>query len=135
MSNQYTLFSEAMRAGIAVTEPIHGHFISVDRCQTCAVGAAVLAVGAEYQHSGSYVGIDWDVMNRVFPYMSYGSVSCSECGMGNCPPWVIASHLFESHHYSRERVAEWVEQLEEKLGLFTTVGVEQPVEQKEYVTV
>lgn len=114
--------SDAIRLG-AMLKPqqYFGGYYDRDRTSSCALGAACDAIGIDPDYERDY---------EYFPVMrDLLDVDCPECGssrpveLGNGGIFCtgLIPHLNDKHHWTRERIADFVEQFE----------VEQPVTQPE----
>lgn len=117
-------FSTAIRLG-AMMKPQGGAGAGNPGGPTsCALGAALDAVGAKY-----------DAFSRDFwPWVESMDYGCpvSGCTMevpmyySKCPRWGIGliPHLNNTHQWTRECIADWVEQRERERGLWDEESVE-----------
>jgi hypothetical protein len=71
------------------------------RQATCALGAAALAIG---MRSALFL--------KEWPWLTTTRDKCPECMLINVPVLTIIPHLNDHHLWSRERIADWVETLE-----------------------
>ena len=110
--------SEAIRLGAMLGPQCFGDGFGPNNA-TCAIGAALLAAGQK----DSSVSI-WE----VFPITSL-PYKCPVCGAGSNYlhikhgfGWAI-THLNDAHRWTRERIADWVEGEERRLGYFDAPAV------------
>ena len=128
--------SEAILFGSMITEPTTGDEFFGDHdgvvCRACAYGAAWVAL----------VGTDARVLRddghptmlSYFPILKH-KATCPVCtdnrmvapvvwvdNRDECWSWLanVISHLFEEHHWSRERIAAWVATIEEQSAITAT---------------
>lgn len=84
-------------------------------CAACALGTAALAVGI---HGGcfDFVTGEWPpVFTERFPIATRRDVAAPPCVMSEGDNvGQIISTLFESYHWTREQIADWVETLEQQ---------------------
>ncbi len=97
--------SAAMRLGAMVHPQAFGaiqrHGLSGEVVATCAMGAAVVASGVK------------ENLYHVWPYL-VTTRTCPACAMMNCGVGLIF-HLNDTHFWSRERIADWIETWEAAL--------------------
>lgn len=106
--------SEAMKAGIPLTEPITGQYEKYDPdtgkiCGTCALGAAWVGLHGVDLDPNKTGGVGWDlakqwpeindVFDRVHPITQATGQSI----------YKIVIDLNDKHGWSREQVADWLE--------------------------
>lgn len=131
---RYACFSDAIRDGAKLKPQA---FVSYWSSQgTCAIGAGLHAMHLEDEYTKlGLVSIFEDQMCETFPYMNT---------LGKCParaewwqPKLLICicqrstrsllkqihHLNDYHEWSRERIADWLFEEEEKLG-FVTIDTE-----------
>lgn len=117
-------FSEAIREGSKLRPQAFGDWF--DGNGTCALGAAADAMlGVDHKD-----GID---LNEFWPYISTADATCPAC-----PSCGVHAHLAavvmllnDSHKWTREAIADWIELEEEKLGFITLIESESPASQPE----
>ena len=102
--------SEAIRLGAMSRPQAFGIFFSKDTGGTCALGAALEAIG----------GLDEDdplsvkhnlLLRRRFPVLLQ-PLSCPACGGDIGGDEMSLAHLNDTHKWSRERIADWLETVE-----------------------
>ena len=71
---------------------------------TCALGAALLAVGPASEPALRSVFKRW-------PWAMTVSADCPGCGH-SCPVFGVITHLNDTHRWTRERIAGWVASIE-----------------------
>jgi hypothetical protein len=115
--------SEAIRLGAIMKPQAFGMIF--DGIGTCAIGAAKDAVG-ELDVSPAWFGIA-EVFER-HPEWHYGILRCPVSGCSHIEG-VIAAHLNDYHRWTRERIADFIEQIERERGLWpASAEVKQRVE-------
>lgn len=119
--------SEAIRIGAAMAPQHFGNFINKDGA-TCALGAALQAIG----RSGHVYSELWH------PNGSF-TKTLNETDKALCPVchkkrlednnWhSVISHLNDTHRWSREAIADWVESIENKMDAVQPVACGAPSE-------
>lgn len=106
-------FSEAIRLGSMLHPQCFGSlYRRLDGTTgaiiaSCAIGAVYTALG--YTALGG-ITTEFDFL----PWMKLVSVKCPECGSEPHPSVSMqtVTHLNDTHHWTRERIADWVESLE-----------------------
>lgn len=82
---------------------------------TCAMGAALLAAGLLKDY-GEFINCwNYDQVEQEFPTV-YVASKCPECGYASSMTWAtwgLIVHLNNEHRWTRERIAAFVETLEE----------------------
>lgn len=106
--------SEAIRLGAMLKPQGFGH---IDNDGTCALGAAYDALG-KLNDKGFY----YEQLMTVFPILRIADrVACPVChqprGMFQL---ATIPHLNDDHLWTRERIADWVEQIEQQQEQQTT---------------
>jgi hypothetical protein len=71
---------------------------------TCALGAALLAIGPVSEPALRSVCKRW-------PWAVTVSVDCPGCGR-SCPVFGVITHLNDTHRWTREQIADWVASVE-----------------------
>jgi hypothetical protein len=104
--------SEAIRLG-AMMNPIQAFDVYKNKATggTCAMGAALDAVG-QIQHVVK-LGRDprrHDIPKRLWPF-AFVHATCPVCGPIQLSTSIVA-HINNKHHWTRERIAEWVATVE-----------------------
>jgi hypothetical protein len=99
--------SEAILLGSTLAPQGFWRFMNSDG-HTCAVGAALQAVGAELSDVSSW---------EQFPILNTVGITCPECGRkpSRHPMYYLVSHINDYHRWSREKIAEWVATVEADL--------------------
>lgn len=109
--------SEAIRLGAVLGKQMIGKFNDGDD-NTCAVGAAGLAIGLKYNPM-QYV----TEIREAFPLLKQSvqnPVKCDDVSCGR-PHRILNSvgatiiHLNDSHNWSREKIADWVQSVEREV--------------------
>lgn len=112
--------SEAIRAGAKMKPQAFGTLFNL-RGETCAIGAALDAVG------GMYVS-----MYGSFPILQKPITECPLCNDAKpadsdvpCKNFgQVVAHINDVHKLSREAIAEWVEVIEKKMETTAEVPVQ-----------
>jgi hypothetical protein len=99
--------SEAIRLGAMMRPQAFRTLLSDDAA--CALGAALLAVGACPEEAVR------STLNR-WPWASIVSADCPRCGRSRTVFRVI-THLNDRHRWTREQIANWVAGIEPTDGL------------------
>lgn len=113
--------SEAIRLGAMLKPQGHGELVHHGR--TCALGAALDAVGAlcsDYDAVGIRFPITRQVRLGLCP-----APGCENYAHGHATVMETVFYLNDSHDWTRERIADWVETLE---GPQEAASVDQSVE-------
>ncbi len=103
--------SEAIRLG-AMNKP-QGFGWYDDGAATCAMGAAMEAVGCSKQPL---------ITKRMWPVLVQSPASCPACDLvlhGSDRLFAVGAivvHLNDEHRWKREQIADWVESLEQRSG-------------------
>lgn len=134
--NRYPVFSDAIRAGAKLRQQAQVSVID-DRGRTCAIGAGLHAMG--YKKSvmlDQSLNGDYQLASGPYPYLK--QLSCCpypECDLeldeSKRDLLLLITHLNDSHHWTREAIASWLSDEEEKLGMVVIAESEE----KEFVTV
>jgi hypothetical protein len=107
--------SEAIRLGAMVTTPHLGALASEDKKATCALGAAIYAIGRLDDALGFIAAKDYDAIVSPPEWLINPEVSCPDCLQIYESEWALVSlivHLNDTHLWTRERIADWVETVE-----------------------
>jgi hypothetical protein len=96
--------SEAIRLGAMMRPQAFRTLLTDDAA--CALGAALLAVGARPEEAVR------SALNR-WPWASTVSADCPRCGRSRAVFRVI-THLNDGHRWTREQIAKWVAAIEPK---------------------
>lgn len=123
---KYGSFSDAIRAGAKLRPQGYGYFLQEGR--SCAFGAGREAACDPDAH--------YSEVYRMYPYLDV--MKDQSCPV--CQPFTVASHslasimfhLNDDHRWTREQIADWLQQEEDKLGYETITEPE--VVEKEYAT-
>jgi hypothetical protein len=94
--------SEAIRLGAMMMPQAFRTLLSDDGA--CALGAALLAVGARPEEAVR------SALNR-WPWASTVSADCPRCGRSRTV-FRVVTHLNDRHRWTREQIAEWVAGIE-----------------------
>ena len=97
--------SEAIRLGAMATTQGYGPLSITNEDAPCAIGAALLAVGKQ---AGRY-----DALDEQWPFAYDVKVQCPACEMRDFVADVLW-HLNDTHKWTRERIADWVETIERR---------------------
>lgn len=96
--------SEAIRLGAAITPQSFGGWWDISGKRTCALGSAAVAAGFTLKTSNLLIE-----MIRRWPGLK-SPARCPACDvMHHTMLGVIGYHLNDTHRWSRERIADWVE--------------------------
>jgi hypothetical protein len=98
--------SEAIQLGALMKPQAFRALLTDDGA--CALGAALLAVGAVQEPARRSVRDRW-------PWALTLSADCPSCGRSSSIFGVIA-HLNDNHHWLREQIATWVASIEPEIG-------------------
>ncbi len=90
--------SEAIRLGAMMKPQAFRALFTGDGA--CALGAALLAVGAAHEQALRSVRNRW-------PWAFTVSANCPSCGR-SCPVFGVITHLNDNHCWTREQIALWV---------------------------
>lgn len=107
----YAVFSEAIREGAKLHPQGFKKFYEDGR--TCAFGAGMQAVASDELFA--HFSICYD----TYPYLNADDVTRScpgGCGLFLDTLAVAIFHLNDDHRWSREQIADWLSEEEEKLG-------------------
>lgn len=102
--------SEAIRLGAMTTPQGHGNASYFSDEARCALGSAAHALGLQLADG---LGPLYNLLITVYPWMKQGLFPCSECGHLDVAISIIW-HLNDSHRWTREQIADWVESVEPK---------------------
>ena len=102
---------DAIRKGCEVTRAIKGHYLD-DGCGACAVGSIAVALGLARIGQG-YIGSSASkTISDMFPFIKKCPV-CHSNEFGYSKHYGLASnvisHIYESHNWTREAIADWIE--------------------------
>lgn len=119
--------SEAIRLGSMLRPQAFGVFF--DGLGTCAQGAALEAIGHHICDGNKH-----EAMAMAWPWAHCGHSESLHCTSRThrcpeCPTWnrcvsAVVAHLNNDHRWSRERIALYVEQLEQR-------RIAEPIQQEE----
>lgn len=133
VKTHYASMSEAIRAGALLRPQAFGHLFKYAwkendlEIQSCAIGAAAEAVSGRRANSGGTEA--YNFLSRLYPYLR-DKCACPEACSESEEVQDIIIHLNDDHLMSRERIADWVEKYEEKIGFVTLVEEKSNVEEK-----
>src|SRR5687768_6794175 len=115
---QFGSFSDAIRHG-STLRPQTRMALALNG-RTCAIGAAGEALGYDAE---DLVSIGAEAILKRFPYMLTTYARCPlGCNTAYRYLGAIVAHLNDSHFWTRERTADWLQSEEDKLG-FVTISV------------
>lgn len=119
MQKQYACFSAAIRDGAKLGPQCLAYYF--DDGATCAVGAGLTAVFAGDLSPDDIEMLDECDLLPLFPYLGEvrDSLACSECESATGTLLNTIYHLNDDHRWTRERIADWLYDEEEKLGFVT----------------
>lgn len=117
------LLSDAIRAGCAISRQVFG-MLSDGNGGTCAIGAGLEGFGAQFIKGVKRLFVD-NLSDLIPQYARYNTSNLSGTTMVLCPEcddvkdclMGRAMHLNDYHVWSREAIADWLEEEEVKLGL------------------
>lgn len=121
-------FSDAIRLGATLRPQAFDWYVmgmSDGRKASCALGAAAEAItGVLYGLAEDEIRLTGDpvwVLSNTYPYTVRKRLACpaSSCEHFCDDLLRAASHLNDTHHWTRERIADFVETEEEKIGYVT----------------
>ena len=115
----FASFSEAIREGAKLRPQAFGAYF--DGGTSCAVGAAHEAITGKAEDSDAVA-----LTEGSFPYMQLcnNKATCPQCTAAIGSLLSTVTHLNDEHKWTRERIADWLETEEEKLGFVTVVESE-----------
>lgn len=95
-----------------------------DGIGSCAFGAAREAIGISFIKDDDDCENDdrqkiWD----IWPIMAM-TLKCPECGVSMFAATVVSHHLNDNHRWTRERIADWVETIENQQAATSTLVIE-----------
>ena len=93
--------SEAIRLGSLLREQHFGAPYSPDGKGSCALGAAADAIGM------TSIGA-----SGCWPFLVEQDAVCPYCNDRNSTAFVIATHLNDTHRWTRQQIADWVASIE-----------------------
>ena len=106
IKKHYACFSAAIRDGATIRPQGYGCFL--DNGKSCALGAGAEAVFGQANN--------YDAVCLLYPYLQQEGGPCPECGAGDGSYMAsILYHLNDTHKWTREAVADWLEAEEGKL--------------------
>lgn len=94
--------SEAIRLGAMMRPQAFRTLFTID--EACALGAALLAVGAAQEQALRSVRKRW-------PWALTVSANCPSCGR-SCPVFGVITHLNDDHRWTREKIGTWIAEIE-----------------------
>lgn len=89
---------------------------------TCARGAALLAIGIkDWAENDEVAHTEWPILFEMRPELK----SCEICGKEYVAELLVfaITHLNDQHRWTRERIADWVEQIENEMEAEQVVSV------------
>lgn len=106
--------SEAIRLGAMMKPQCFNGMTNPDQTESCAVGAAYDAIGllGRLRPGLDRVNIKELVAEAAphwIPIIDAPS-ACPACGYGM--KWLAIAHINDKHRWTRERIADWVETIE-----------------------
>lgn len=105
--------SEAIRLG-AMMKP-QGFEVLIADGRSCAIGAAADAIGANVDDSSGSMSAVPPKLRTAFPLLSVCADSpcpSKDCGVIRCGVSSVIIHLNDTHRWTREEIADWVESRE-----------------------
>lgn len=127
---QYCTLSEAIRAGAAIRpQGFDDLFLKTadGRLGSCALGAGYEAM---FGSPCANTQANYDKVDAAFPYLLETFPGCplgDDCESEIEPTYDLSDlvvHLNDQHEWTRERIADWLEIQEEKLGFVLVVDSE-----------
>lgn len=120
---QFFTFSEAIRAGIPLSPQGRGALKLYGR--TCALGAGLEAMGVlptDKHYSFDDISLEfYTEFLKLYPY----TVDRVQCPVNPCCGkeilWLLIVDLNDHHQWTREQIANFVEQHEESIGFLTLI--------------
>lgn len=109
--------SAAMRKGALMAPQAMRTFFSLETGGTCAFGAALEGVGYPLREEQPN-NLRFEFIRATWPETREANVRCPECGEQSNLHDIVAGHLNNRHWWSRERIAGWLEVLEDKRETF-----------------
>ena len=104
--------SEAIRLGAMIRpQGFHGLF---GEGKSCAMGAALEAVGFPYEDIPSNQLCEGMKLFSGHSHTRWCPV-CRESPQTTAPLYRVVEHLNDTHRWSREQIADWVEQVEQEV--------------------
>ena len=108
--------SEAMRLGSMLKPQAFDQYVDLENTKTCAMGAAMDAAGLIGDMWTAYFGgSDHHVWRETWPWANVPLVA--ECPACDLPlrqkVGAVVAHLNNEHRWTRERIADWVQTLED----------------------
>src|SRR5687767_14918938 len=121
MKKQFGSFSDAIRYGATLRPQGEG-----GTSAQAAVGrsCAILA-GAEAMTGTLWIDGDYQLVKRAFPYLLNPAECPQHCqdGISYKPKLLdVLYHLNDEHKWTREAIADWLQEREDELG-FVTISV------------
>lgn len=117
IKKHYASFSEAIREGAKLRPQIFNVFATKNG--TCALGAGAEAITGERCYATDVC----EILEATYGYMTVWR-DCVHCPLSDGTFLYLRDaviHLNDEHHWTRERIADWLETEEEKLGYVTLV--------------
>lgn len=121
----YASFSEAIREGVKYGPQIQKHMSRGNGL--CALGAGARAIGfsASALREGCFVEL-----LQLYPYLNKRAKCPVGCGKGGGVSEFgglggMVAHLNDEHLWTREAIADWLQEEEDKLGFVTLTEKEE----------
>lgn len=119
----FCALSEAIREGVKLRPPADDLFKTLPdgSLGSCALGAAYEAITGDTAREFDAV---YRFIESMFTYASLQQAECPEgCG-GSLFLESVIIHLNDDHEWTRERIADFVEEFEESIGYETLIESE-----------
>jgi hypothetical protein len=115
--------SEAIRLGAAISPQTAGRFF--EKGKSCALGSAALAIGIKETNDVDQCVAVMYALRIAFPVLSNTNVPCPACAHLLANLSSAVAHLNDNHSWTREKIADYVEFIENAQQ--ETAPVEEPV--------
>lgn len=137
MEERFMKLSEAIRLGSMMKPQAFGHLFDDEHNSSCAMGAAIDAIGRPLRPirynevSGNLRGPAHQIPNTMvvdipdewFLMMNFSCHPCPACDMiGHIDSIIV--HLNDTHLWTREKIADWVENVEKIIEAEKVVEVQ-----------
>lgn len=130
IKTHYASFSEAIREGCLLGRQTFDRYGGAYG-SACAIGAGLRASGFP-----ASAGSAFSVLTRFYSYMRAPRIiACPDCVINETSLQDAVMHLNDYHRWARERIADWLETEEEKLGYITLIETEPHNEMSSETTV